>query len=258
MEASDLKKYALRNFDPPAGKKEKPRLFPENARILLAGGSGSGKTNLLCNLLYRDWLYPYDRLMVFSKSLHQPKYRELMERLSTDGKLDENTTFSNSDDDIPEPDSIVYERTVPKLSKKGRVTMVTEPVHTLLIFDDLLCCAPKTMKRITDLFIRARHFNCTLIFLTQSFFRTPRPLRLQCDQMCVFCPIGKREATQIYQECSADLDLRVFQQLIKTVNDAPYQFLFINKYAKQQWLRYRLNFDRTFKVLVPDSAIKRR
>ena len=248
--------YSLINFDPPGAATPDKHLFPRNTRVLLAGSSGSGKTNCFLNIISRGWLAPFDRLMVFSKSMHQDKYRRLIDHFSTDGKLDESVVFTDDDDRIPDLSNFEYERVERKVSKKGKVTEKTVPIYTLLVFDDYLCASKAVLQRITDLFIRSRHFNCTCFFLSQSFFRTPKTLRLQCDQLVIFCPISTRESNLIFQECSADIDLRTFQRMLKVVNDEPYQFLFIDKYARKVWLRYRLCFDRTFKELVPARAIK--
>jgi ABC-type glutathione transport system ATPase component len=49
-------------------------LLPRSIRGLIVGKSGCGKTNLLLNLLLKDFL-DYDNLQVFGKSLFQPEYK---------------------------------------------------------------------------------------------------------------------------------------------------------------------------------------
>jgi hypothetical protein len=49
-------------------------LLPRNIRGLIIDKSGCGKTNLLLNVLLKDFL-DYDNLQVFGKSLFQPEYK---------------------------------------------------------------------------------------------------------------------------------------------------------------------------------------
>ncbi|GBN44203.1 hypothetical protein AVEN_148425-1 [Araneus ventricosus] len=54
-------------------------LLPKHAfRLLIAGASGTGETNLLLNLIY-DYL-EFDNLFVCAKDMYEPKYAKLKEK----------------------------------------------------------------------------------------------------------------------------------------------------------------------------------
>ena len=51
--------------------------IPDNPyRILLIGGSGSGKTNVLLNLIYKQ--PDIDKIYLYAKDLHEAKHQHLI------------------------------------------------------------------------------------------------------------------------------------------------------------------------------------
>ena len=54
----------------------------------------------------------------------------------------------------------------------------------IVIFDDYVC--DKNQKPLIDYFIRGRHKNCSVIYLSQSFYGTPKDIRLNCSHFCVY------------------------------------------------------------------------
>ena len=53
-------------------------LLPNSIRCVICGPSGCGKTNLMMNLIMRNGYLNYDKLILYSKSLQQPKYKFLL------------------------------------------------------------------------------------------------------------------------------------------------------------------------------------
>ena len=51
-----------------------------------------------------------------------------------------------------------------------------EDNQKLVIFHDYVC--EKNQRQIIDNFIQGRHKNCSVIYLKQSFYKTPRDIRL--------------------------------------------------------------------------------
>ena len=50
------------------------------------------------------------------------------------------------------------------------------------IFDDFLC--EKNQKPLVQYFIAGRHKNCSVIYLSQSYYLTPKDIRLNCSHFC--------------------------------------------------------------------------
>ena len=59
-----------------------------------------------------------------------------------------------------------------------------EDNQKIIIFDDCVC--EKNQRKIVDYFIQGRHKNCSVIYLSQSFYKTPRDIRLNCSHYCIY------------------------------------------------------------------------
>jgi len=54
----------------------------------------------------------------------------------------------------------------------------------LAIFDDFVC--EKNQAPLIDYFIRGRHKNCSVIYLSQSCYKTPKDIRLNYSHFCIY------------------------------------------------------------------------
>ena len=57
---------------------------------------------------------------------------------------------------------------------------------------------------IIDYFIQGRHKNCSVIYLSQSFYKTPRDIRLNCSHYCIYEFPSSRERNMISSELGVD------------------------------------------------------
>jgi len=86
-------------------------LFPEHILCVIAGSTGSGKTNLMLNLLKKEKLLNYNHVYVYSSTLYQPAYEHLKSYYGTLEQLilDETNKevkiehFFDADDEILNP-----------------------------------------------------------------------------------------------------------------------------------------------------------
>ena len=64
------------------GFKQLHKYMPKNTfRMLLAGNSGSGKTNTLMHILQAPLVY-YDQIHLYAKNLDQDKYINLIDKMN--------------------------------------------------------------------------------------------------------------------------------------------------------------------------------
>ena len=61
--------------------------------------------------------------------------------------------------------------------------LMENEAQKIVIFDGYVC--DKNQKPLIDYFIRGRHKNCSIIYLSQSFYGTPKDIRLNCSHFCV-------------------------------------------------------------------------
>ena len=121
-------------------------------RMLICGPSGSGKTNTLMHMIY-NLLY-YDKIYLYAKNLEQSKYQYLIEMFQPISKEGGYPIIEASNDQI-----------LP-------VSELTDDNQKLVIFDDFVC--EKNQRPLIDYSIQGRHKNCSVIYLSQSYYKTPK------------------------------------------------------------------------------------
>ena len=193
-------------------------------RVLITGATGLGKTNLLANLIY-DHL-KWDRIYLNIRDLNEPIY-DTMNQVFLEVQKKEKTDFFSFNVDA---------------SNIPSVDEMNSKYKNIVIFDDLLMEADARNK-IYEYFIRGRKKNCTVIYLSQSYYTTPKLIRLQCNYLIFFRPNDEREIRNIYQNHSQGLDKETFVRVFKEATSNPYNFLMLDLYTKDPNLKIRQNLD---------------
>ena len=176
-------------------------------RMLICGNSGSGKTNLLYHMLIKPLLY-YDEIHLYAKNLEQEKYQNLMNKMNEiSGKTGYDIMSVSNDKIIPICD------------------LGYEDNQKIIIFDDYVC--EKNQRQIVDYVIQGRHKNCSVIYLSQSFYKTPRELRLNCSHYCIYEFPSSRERNMISSELGVD------KEQFKKATKKPFSFLYVDKPRKK-------------------------
>ena len=95
---------------------------------------------------------------------------------------------------------------------------------------------------VTELFIRARKLNISLVFITQSCFRVPRDVRLNSTRFFIMKILNKRELQQIALNHSSDIDFKDFIKIYKKCTAEQYSFLVNDAMlTSHNSLRFRTN-----------------
>ena len=104
------------------------------------------------------------------------------------------------------------------------VNSLESDAQKLIIFDDFIC--DKNQKLLNDYFIQGRHKNCSVIYLSQSFCKTPKDSRLNCSHYVIYDFPSSNERNMISRELIVTKD-----QYIKATKQ-PYSFLYVDKPMK--------------------------
>ena len=75
---------------------------------------------------------------------------------------------------------------------------------------------------ITELFIRSRKQNKSLVFITQSYFKVPKDVRLNPIHFFLMKISNKRELQQIALNHSSDINTKDFINIYNECTDKPY------------------------------------
>ena len=73
---------------------------------------------------------------------------------------------------------------------------------------------------VTELFIRGRKLNISIVFLTQSYFKVPKDVRLNSTHFFIMKIIFF-----IMLNHSSDIDFKDFMKIYKKYTKEPYSFL---------------------------------
>ena len=96
---------------------------------------------------------------------------------------------------------------------------------------------------VTYMFLRKRKLNTSLVFISQSYFEVPKPIRLNVTHYFIMKIPNKSEVQQIAFIHSSDVkDFKDFMNLYEDYVKEPYSFL-VNDIAlsSDNLLRYRKN-----------------
>ena len=95
---------------------------------------------------------------------------------------------------------------------------------------------------MTELFIRGRKLNFSLVFITQSYFRVLKDVRLNSNHFFIMKISNKREVQQIALNHSSDIGFKDFIKIYKKCTAESYSFLVNNAtLASDNPLRFRKN-----------------
>ena len=78
---------------------------------------------------------------------------------------------------------------------------------------------------VTDLFIRGRKLNISIVFITQSYFKVSKDVRLNSTHVFIMKILNKRELQQMATDYSSDIDSKDFMKIYKKCTAEPYSFL---------------------------------
>ena len=86
----------------------------------------------------------------------------------------------------------------------------------LIVFDDMIAdkiSNDKLNPVVTELFIRGRKLNISIGFITESYFKVPKDVKLNSTHFFIMKIPNKRELQQIALNNSSDIDFKDFMDI---------------------------------------------
>jgi Poxvirus A32 protein len=209
-------------------------LFPKNILCVVAGASGSGKTNLMLNLLRKAKLLYYDHVYVYSSTLYQPAYEYLkqfyldleklfLEKANQEVKI---ARFFDADDEILNPSELSKDKS-----------------H-IMIFDDVML---KDQSIIKDYFCRGRHNNINVFYLCQSLHKIGKHcIRENANIFILFRQDDKTLKYFHETHISGDMDFVEFKDFCDGAWSKKHGFVVINIWDEASCGRYWSNYDNIY------------
>ena len=234
-------------------------LYPIHpVRCIITGPSACGKSVFLTNLILNN-INDYDKIYIYSPSLHQDLYQKLLKRFSNYIPINIIPNILN-DDDI---DIVIDEIVNNKDFQKSKTAIETyESIEQLkfpqedddggiIILDDL---NEKEMNnpRVQAMFKRSSHNSLSTFIISQDYYELlKRTIHANGNIYHIFKRNNFLDVRNIYQDkASMDMTLNEFKYITGTCWNKNYQLLTIDMTKDKYTGRYRLGLNSIF---VPDS-----
>ena len=202
-------------------------------RMLIIGPSGSGKTNTLLHLINN--FHPIDKIYLYAKDTDEKKYQYLINKREQAGikNLNDPHAFISYSSDMNDvlDDINNYDKNRDK--------------KVLIIFDDMIADIMRSEKFkaiVKELFLRCRKFNISIVFITQSYFRTPKDARLNSTHYILMKIGNKKQLKSIAEENSGHLDFKDFLKIYNYGTEEPYSFMMVDTRCNVR-VTFKKNFD---------------
>ncbi|GET62917.1 CNPV271 DNA packaging protein [Rhizophagus irregularis DAOM 181602=DAOM 197198] len=140
-------------------------------RLLVTGGSHSGKTNMVINLIL---------VLVLVGKHAEPKWELVKNAFHI---------FANSPD--PYRENISFQTI--KAEKIPDISKFSPKGSTVIVFEDLCAESKKIQERIVPYFISGRHQNISPIYVTQKYQAVPKIIRESISHLVMFRGSRSRE-----------------------------------------------------------------
>ena len=170
-------------------------------RIFIIGGSGSGKTNALLNLINNQ--PDIDKIYLYAKDLYKTKYQFLINKRESTGlkHFNDPKAFIEYSNDMHDVYKNIDEYNPDKENK------------ILIVFDDMIADMINNKKLnsiVTELYIRGRKLSISIVFITQLYLKIPKDVRLNTIHFFIKKILNKRKLQQIAQNHSSDISTKDF------------------------------------------------
>ena len=234
-------------------------LYPNHpVRCIITGPTNVGKSFFLTNLIL-NIINEYDKIYIYSPSLHQDLYQKLIKCFSNYIPIKIIPTILNEEDIDIVIEEIVNNK---DFEKSGTETETYESIEELkfpqdyddggiIILDDL---NEKEMNdsRVQAILKRSRHNNLSIFIISQDYYELPKKtIRANGNIYHMFKPNNFLDVRNIYQDkASMDMTLDEFKYLTSTCWNTNYQPLTIDMTKDKHTGRYRLGLSSIF---VPNS-----
>jgi ABC-type dipeptide/oligopeptide/nickel transport system ATPase component len=191
-------------------------------RMCIVAPSGSGKTNFLLNIihLFSQGKGTFADIAIITRNKDEPLYKYLQDKC-------EQIMIKEGLENVPQLD---------KMDKE---------VNHLVVFDDLVLAKDQTP--IMNYYIRARKLNCSVIYISQSYFKIPKIVRSNCSYMCLLKLSGNREVNLILSEFGLGVSKEQLLSLYKYATQEKFIPLLIDM-EEEPSKRFRRGFNEVLKV----------
>jgi general stress protein 26 len=224
----DIPYYKLTNKE--QVKSRHGPMFPKTIFCVIAGATGSGKTNLIVHLLTTSGLLDYSNVYIYAPTLYQDSYEYLkdyynrMEKKFTElFKISVKIAhFFEGSEEIKDPKNLNANQ------------------RHVMIFDDVMNADQTVIK---DYFCRGRHNNVNVFYLCQSLHKIQKHCIRENANVFVLFHQDDKTLKYFYEtHISGDMEFKEFKELCNKAWSKKYGFIVINLWEEPYCGRYLINY----------------
>ena len=155
-----------------------------------------------------------DKIYLYAKDPYERKYQYLTNKSEKVGlnHFNDPKAFMEYSNDLQD----VYKNIEDyNPIKKRKILIVFDYMIADMINDN------KLNPVVTKLFIRGRKLNISIFFITQSYFKVPKDVRLNSTHFIIMKTPNKRELQQIALNHSSDINFKDFTNIYKKCTAEP-------------------------------------
>ena len=239
------KPLTIKVYEPDGSNDERLKILPSQIpkprfSIAIIGSTGSGKSNLIKNMIYNWYKEYFSEIYIFCGSLDDcDEYEKLGDKTKCKmwnrkkGQLYKTKKMDMSD-------KIIIEREPSEASLTELYNDLEEEQHeegkklrTLFLFDDQITSGLFRSRGNTGIInkiqVQGRHINLSVIYTSQKYKMLPQNARSQnITHLILFNGMSKNEIEVIAKEHSGHLSDKEFIALYNETTKEPFSFLIIN------------------------------
>ena len=210
----------MKNYDQSVEMNHNPNwsFIPNHPyRTLIIAGPGSGKSNVLLDLI-KHQRPDIEKGYLYAKNQFESKYQLLF-----------NGREKVGNENLKNPRAFIdYSQTIDDVYENLEDYNPTKKRRVLIVFDDIITDMESNKKLCpiaTELFLRGRKLKTLLVFISQSYFKVPKTIRLNATHCFIMKIPNKIELQQTASNHSSDINFKDFMKLYKYYTEEPYSFL---------------------------------
>ena len=193
-------------------------------RTLIIWGSGSGKANVLLNLIENQ--PDIDKIYLYAKDPYEAKYQYLINKREGVGI-----------NHFKDPKAFIeYSNERRNVYKNIDEYNIDKERKILIVFDDMIADIIKNKKLnsiVTELFIRGKKLNICLVFITQSYFKVRKDVRLNTSHIIISKIPNKTELQQIAINHWTDISTKDFEKFYRKCIAEQFSFFLMTLHLHQ-------------------------
>jgi hypothetical protein len=197
-----------------------------NSMIAIIGGTGSGKSNALCNLISKQSNKYYDIIIFNPVSTDEPLLKLLKQKM-------------------PDLHLISDIEELPSLSE-----FVGDSEHEkLIVFDDVINMEKKHFKKVNEYFRGGRKLSFTVVIMAQNYVSIPKTIVRNCQYFLIFKLNDNITINNLIRNHNIyNVDKDKFRKLYDEATSEPLNFFLVDLKTKDKTKHLRRNFTSFFEI----------